>query len=34
MSIVQGLLGVKPASGQRVFFGNAGGGDNIVIRQD
>ncbi|HEU4933452.1 MAG TPA: hypothetical protein VFT48_15315, partial [Pyrinomonadaceae bacterium] len=34
MSIVQGLLGVKPASGQRVLFGNAGGGDSIVIRQD
>lgn len=34
LSIVQGLLGVKPASGQRVFFGNAGGGDSIVIRQD
>ena len=34
LSIVQGLLGVKPASGQRVVFGNAGGGDNIVIRQD
>ena len=34
MSIVQGLLGVKPASGQRVFFGNTGGGDSIVIRQD
>jgi hypothetical protein len=34
MSIVQGLLGVKPASGQRVFFGNGGGGDSFVIRQD
>ncbi len=34
LSIVQGLLGVRPASGQRVFFGNAGGGDSIVIRQD
>jgi len=34
MSIVQGLLGVKPASGQRIFFGNGGGGDSIVIRQD
>ena len=34
MSIVQGLLGVKPASGNRIFFGNAGGGDSIVIRQD
>lgn len=34
MSIVQGLLGVKPASGQRVVFGNIGGGDNFVIRQD
>lgn len=34
LSIVQGLLGAKPASGQRVFFGNAGGGDSIVIRQD
>ncbi|HKU76976.1 MAG TPA: hypothetical protein VJR02_23900 [Pyrinomonadaceae bacterium] len=34
LSIVQGLLGVRPTSGQRVFFGNAGGGDSIVIRQD
>jgi hypothetical protein len=34
LSIVQGLLGVKPASGPRVFFGNGGGGDSIVIRQD
>ncbi len=34
MSIVQGLLGVKPASGQRVIFGNGGGGDTFVIRQD
>lgn len=34
LSIVQGLLGVRPASGQRVFFGNAGGGDSFVIRQD
>jgi hypothetical protein len=34
LSIVQGLLGVKPASGPRIFFGNGGGGDNIVIRQD
>ena len=34
LSIVQGLLGVRPASGQRVFFGNTGGGDSIVIRQD
>jgi hypothetical protein len=34
MSIVQGLLGVKPATGQRVIFGNIGGGDNFVIRQD
>ena len=32
MSIVQGLLGVKPASGQRIFVGNSSG-DNIVIRQ-
>jgi hypothetical protein len=34
LSIVQGLLGVKPAGNGRVFFGNAGGGDSIVIRQD
>ncbi|HET6978155.1 MAG TPA: hypothetical protein VFI24_17625 [Pyrinomonadaceae bacterium] len=34
LSIVQGLLGLKPASGQRVFFGNGGGGDSIVIRQE
>jgi hypothetical protein len=34
LSIVQGLLGLKPAGGPRVFFGNAGGGDSIVIRQD
>jgi NAD(P)-dependent dehydrogenase (short-subunit alcohol dehydrogenase family) len=34
MQIVQGLLGVKPASGQRVFFGNVGGGDSFVIRQE
>jgi hypothetical protein len=34
LSIVQGLLGVKPATGQRVVFGNGGGGDSIVIRQD
>jgi hypothetical protein len=34
MSIVQGLLGVKPASGQRVFFGTGGGGDSFVIRPD
>jgi hypothetical protein len=34
MSIVQGLLGVKPTSGQRIFFGNGGGGDSVVIRQD
>lgn len=34
LSIVQGLLGVRPTSGQRVFVGNTGGGDNIVIRQD
>lgn len=32
MSIVQGLLGAKPASGQRVFMGN--GPDSFVIRQD
>lgn len=32
MSIVQGLLGAKPASGQRVFMGNAP--DSFVIRQD
>ena len=34
MSIVQGLLGVKSASGQRIFFGNFGNGDNVVIRQE
>ena len=34
LSIVQGLLGVKPTSGQRIFFGNGGGGDSVVIRQD
>jgi hypothetical protein len=34
LSIVQGLLGVKPASGPRIMFGNAGGGDSIVIRQE
>ena len=34
LSIVQGLLGLKPSGGPRVFFGNSGGGDSIVIRQD
>ena len=34
LSIVQGLLGLKPSGGPRVFFGNGGGGDSIVIRQD
>jgi hypothetical protein len=34
MSIVQGLLGVKSASGQRIVFGNFGSGDNVVIRQE
>jgi hypothetical protein len=34
LSIVQGLLGLKPSGGPRVFFGNTGGSDSIVIRQD
>jgi hypothetical protein len=34
LSIVQGLLGLKPAGGPRVLFGNAGSSDTIVIRQD
>jgi hypothetical protein len=34
LNIVQGLLGLKPSGGPRVFFGNSGGGDSIVIRQD
>jgi hypothetical protein len=34
LSIVQGLLGLKPASGQRTVFGNFGNGDTVVIRQD
>jgi len=34
LSIVQGLLGLKPSGGPRVMFGNVGGGDSIVIRQD
>ena len=35
LSIVQGLLGVKSAGNQqRVFFGNFGNGENVVIRQD
>jgi hypothetical protein len=34
LSIVQGLLGVKPTPGQRVVFGNTVGGDSFVIRQD
>lgn len=34
MSIVQGLLGVTPASGQRIFSANGGGLGTTVIRQD
>lgn len=34
LSIVQGLLGLKPSGGPRVMFGTGGGGDSIVIRQD
>ena len=32
LSIIQGLLGVKPSTGPRIMFGGAS--ENIVIRQD